>query len=86
MWSPVGKGLASWHSLYLMVSCVFVTFPYDVLGEVWYLIVSIPDICLLPYFNLTEVHEKSSSEDNLLDLVCTTSTALTKSSSNARGI
>ena len=26
-------------------SCVFVTYPYDVLGQVWYLIVSIPDLC-----------------------------------------
>ena len=33
-----------------MFSCVFVTFPYGVLGQVWYLIVSIPDRCLLPYF------------------------------------
>ena len=25
----------------------FITFPYGVLGQVWYLIVSIPDLCLL---------------------------------------
>ena len=36
--------------LYAMFSCVFVTFPRGVLGQVWYLIVSIPDISLLPYF------------------------------------
>ena len=36
--------------LYVMFSCVFVTFPCGVLGQVWYLIVSIPDLCLLPYF------------------------------------
>ena len=36
--------------LYVLFSCVFVTFPYSILGQVWYLIVSIPDICLLPYF------------------------------------
>ena len=30
--------------------CVFVTLPCDVLGQVWYLIVLIPDLCLLPYF------------------------------------
>ena len=29
-----------------MFSCVFVTCHYCVLGQVWYLIVSIPDICL----------------------------------------
>ena len=33
-----------------MFSCVLVTFPYGVLGQLWYLIVSIPDICLLSYF------------------------------------
>ena len=35
--------------LYVMFSCVFVTFPCGVLGQVWYLIVSIPDLCLLTY-------------------------------------
>ena len=35
--------------LYVMFSCVFVTFPYDVLSQEWYLIVSIPDLCLLSY-------------------------------------
>ena len=29
--------------------CVYVTFPYGVLGQVWYLIASIPDLCLLTY-------------------------------------
>ena len=28
-------------------SCVFVTFPCGILGHVWYLIVSIPDLCRL---------------------------------------
>ena len=36
--------------LYVMVSCVFVTFLYGVLGQVWHLIVSILDLCILPYF------------------------------------
>ena len=36
--------------LYVMFSCVFVTFPCGVLGQVWYLIVSIPGVCLLTYF------------------------------------
>ena len=31
-------------------SFVFVNYPYDVLGQVWYMTVSIPDHCLLPYF------------------------------------
>ena len=36
--------------LYVMFSCVFVTFPYGVLGQVWCLIVWIPVLCLLSYF------------------------------------
>ena len=27
----------------------FITFPYGVIGQQWYLIVSIPDLCLLSY-------------------------------------
>ena len=42
LWSPAGKGLTSWLS-FVMFNCVFVTFPYGILGQVWYLIVSIPD-------------------------------------------
>ena len=30
--------------LYVKLSCVFVTSPYGVLGQVWYLILSISDI------------------------------------------
>ena len=41
--------------LYVMFSCVFVTFPYDILCQMWYLIVSIPDLCLLPYFALNNI-------------------------------
>ena len=36
--------------LFMMLSCVFVTFAYGALGRVWHLIVSIPDLCLLSYF------------------------------------
>ena len=32
------------------VNCIFVTFPFGILGQVWYLIVSIPDPCCLSYF------------------------------------
>ena len=35
LWSPVGKGLTTWI-LCVMFSCVFVTFPYGVLGRVRY--------------------------------------------------
>ena len=34
----------------VMFYCVFVTFPCDVMGHVWYLIVPISDLCLLTYF------------------------------------
>ena len=37
--------------LYVMFSCIFVTFRYGVLGQVWYWIVSIPNLCLLSDFN-----------------------------------
>ena len=33
--------------LYMMFSCVFVTFPCGVLGQVWYFIVLIPNRCFL---------------------------------------
>ena len=43
--------LASFALLCVVVPCVFVTFPYyDVSNQVWYLIVSIPYLCLLLYF------------------------------------
>ena len=42
LWSPAGKGLTSWLS-FVMFNCVFVTFPCGNLGQVWNLIVSIPD-------------------------------------------
>ena len=32
------------------VYCVFVTCPFGILGQVWYLIVSITDLCRLSYF------------------------------------
>ena len=35
--------------LCMMFLCVFVTFPYGVSGQVWYLIVSIPDLRLVSF-------------------------------------
>ena len=32
------------------VYCIFVAFPYGILGQAWYLIVSFPDLCCLSYF------------------------------------
>ena len=41
--------------LCVILSFYFVTFPYGVLGQVWYLIVLSPDLCLRFYFE----HENS---------------------------
>ena len=48
--------------LCVMFYCVFVTFLCGVLGQGWHLIVSIPDLCLLTYFE-TMVYE-ISTDDN----------------------
>ena len=39
--------------LYVMFYCTFVIFPCAEMGQVWYLILSIPDLCLLSYFLAT---------------------------------
>ena len=66
LWSPAGKGLTSSLS-FVMLNCVFVTFPCGILGQVWYLIVLIPDLCSLSYFGpmkrfLKEFFEKHNFE------------------------
>ena len=45
LWSPAGKGLTSWLSFVVWIC----HFPIGILGQVWYLIVSIPDLCTLTY-------------------------------------
>ena len=54
LWSPAGKGLASWLS-FVMFTCVCVTFPCGILGQVWYLIVSISDLCRLSNFEVNGI-------------------------------
>ena len=50
LWSPAGKGLTSWLS-FVVSNCEFVTFPLvSWITQVWYLIVSIPDLCILTYY------------------------------------
>ena len=49
LWSPAGKGLTSGLS-FKVSNCEFVTFPMVSGGQVWYLIVLIPDLCTLTYF------------------------------------
>ena len=50
LWSPAGKGLTFWLSWMWYFFCVFVTFPYGALGQMWYLFVSISDFCRLSFF------------------------------------
>ena len=53
--------------LRVMFSYVFVTFPCGVQGQVWYLIVSIPYLCLFPYF-VTAV-DRFSAPPNRVDSI-----------------
>ena len=47
-WSPAGKGLTSLSRLWCLT--VSLSLSFDILGQVWYLIVSIPDLCTFTYF------------------------------------
>ena len=58
LWSSARKKANLLALLNVMFSCVFVTFPCGVLGQVWHLIVLITDRCLLNYFNLTQNEHK----------------------------
>ena len=42
------------------VYCIFVNFPCGILGQVWYLIVSFPDLCHLSYFDIKKGHTVSN--------------------------
>ena len=53
-WSPAGKGLTSLLS-FVVLNIVVVTFPFGILGQVWYLIVSIPDLCPLSYCHTVHI-------------------------------
>ena len=54
LWSPAGKRLTSWLS-FVVLNCVVVSFPFGILGQVWYLILSIPDLCPLSYFHTERI-------------------------------
>ena len=51
LWSPAAKGLTSWLS-FVGSNCSVCHFPICILGQVWFLIVSITDLCTLTYFSL----------------------------------
>ena len=46
----LGKGWPLGSIDDINVYCIYVTFPCGILGQVWYLTVSFPDLCLLSYF------------------------------------
>ena len=51
LWSPAGKGLTFWLSSVMSIcKLLFFYFPIGILGQVWYLIASIPDLYPLCYF------------------------------------
>ena len=50
LWSPAGKGMTSWLS-FVVSNCEVVSVPLVSLGQVWCLIVLIPDLCPLSYFD-----------------------------------
>ena len=52
LWAPAGKRLTPWL-LFVMFHCAFVTFPCGILDQVWYLIVSIPDLYCFYYIVCT---------------------------------
>ena len=50
-WLPCGHLLGNGWPLGSCLWYVFVTFPCGILGQVWYLIASIPEFCRLSYFS-----------------------------------
>ena len=49
LWSPEGES-ADLLALVSDFYCEFGSFPFGILGQAWYLIVLIPDLCFLSYF------------------------------------
>ena len=69
--------------LNVMFYCDFVTFPCGVLGQVWYLIVSIPDLCLLLTYisahdllNLLDKFRRRDKMRGLITIFCSRVIAL----------
>ena len=48
LWSPEGIGLTSWLLFVMFIMILFLSH-LVILGQVWYLIVTIPDPCCLSY-------------------------------------
>ena len=56
MWYPVGKRFDLFVALCVMFSSGFAAFRYGVQGQESYLIVSIPDLCFILYFQVCIEH------------------------------
>ena len=65
LWSPAGKGLTSWLSF--VVSSVSLSLSHWYLGQVWYLIVSIPDLCTITYFYKSRLIRFARASSNVAD-------------------
>ena len=55
---------------FVMFNCIFDTFRCGILGQVWYLIVSIPDHCHLCYFVYVFKHLRERERESLLFYKC----------------
>ena len=53
-----------------MFNSAFVTFPCCFLGQMWYLIVLIPDLCCLSFFDEGIVIFTNTKQEHLLKIVC----------------
>ena len=56
----LSKRLTSWR-LFVMSNCDFVTFPCGILGQLWYMIVLIPALCRLSYFQTFQQKTKQTT-------------------------
>ena len=50
--------------LFVMFNCVFVTFPCGILGQMWYLIVLISDLCRLLVMKKLKIGRENSNAGN----------------------
>ena len=65
LWSP--RERADLLALACDVYCDFVIFPFGILGQVWYWIVLIPDLCCLSYLAYIYQHCSSLKWSIVLD-------------------
>ena len=61
LWSPAGKGLTSLLS-FVMSNCELCHFAIGLLGQVWFLILLIPDLC---HFLILDKKKCQCNQENL---------------------